>query len=71
MRATGEHIAHAACRVDAAVHAGRPSVFETIPFDGPMLGHEQGMPVHSDLHVWLYKHNPAGMLEPWNPAVSC
>lgn len=23
------------------------------------------------LHAWVWKHNPAGMLEDWNPAVSC
>jgi len=23
------------------------------------------------LHVWTWKHNPAGMLEDWNPRVSC
>ena len=56
---------------DVTTDDGRPSLFGTIPFDGPMLGHEPGMPVHYDLHVWLYKHNPAGMLEPWNSAVSC
>jgi hypothetical protein len=26
---------------------------------------------HYDQHVWLYRDNPAGMLEPFNPAVSC
>ena len=41
------------------------------PFDGPMVGHEPGMPVHYDLHVWLYQRNPAGQLSAWNPAVSC
>lgn len=41
------------------------------PFDGPMVGHEPGMPVHYDLHVWLYKRNPAGELSAWNPDVSC
>ncbi len=40
-------------------------------FDGPMPGHEPGMPVHYDLHVWLWKHNPNGMFAPFNPAVSC
>lgn len=56
---------------DETTDDGRPSLFGSIPFDGPMLGHEPGMPVHFDLHVWLYKHNPAGMLSAWNPAVSC
>ncbi|HSJ91287.1 MAG TPA: hypothetical protein VK917_04420 [Ilumatobacter sp.] len=41
------------------------------PFDGPMAGHEPGMPVHYDLHVWLYERNPAGELSAWNPDVSC
>ena len=41
------------------------------PFDGPMPGHEEGMPVHYDLHVWTHKANPAGVFAPWNPKVSC
>ncbi len=40
-------------------------------FDGPMAGHEPGMPEHYDLHVWLWKHNPDGMFAPFNPKVSC
>lgn len=56
---------------DVATDDGRPALFGTVSSDGPMLDHEPGMPVHYDLHVWLYKHNQAGMLESWNPAVSC
>lgn len=41
------------------------------PFDGPMLGHEPGMPPHYDLHVWLWKANPSGIFAPFNPNVSC
>lgn len=41
------------------------------PFDGPMPGHDEHMPIHYDLHVWVWKHNPAGMFMPWNPALSC
>jgi hypothetical protein len=48
----------------------RPSIFGRA-FDGPMLGHAPGMPIHYDLHVWLWKHNPSGMFAPWNPDVSC
>lgn len=48
----------------------RPEVFGQ-PFDGPMPGHEPGMPVHYDLHTWLWQHNPGGMFAPWNPAVEC
>lgn len=40
-------------------------------FDGPMPGHEPGMPTHYDLHVWVGKHNPAGMFAPFNPALRC
>jgi hypothetical protein len=40
-------------------------------FDGPMEGHEPGMPVHYDLHAWIWKHNPAGVFAQFNPRVSC
>jgi len=48
----------------------RPSLFGQA-FDGPMPGHSPGMPVHYDLHVWVWRHNPAGMFAPFNPNVSC
>jgi hypothetical protein len=40
-------------------------------FDGPMPGHNPTMPVHYDLHVWLYEENPRGMFFPFNPDVVC
>jgi hypothetical protein len=55
---------------DLATDPDRPYLFG-LPFDGPMLGHEPGMPIHYDLHVWLYRHNPAGLFAPWNPRVHC
>jgi hypothetical protein len=55
---------------DLATDPDRPSLFG-LPFDGPMLGHEPGMPVHYDLHAWLYRHNPAGRFAMWNPNVHC
>ena len=36
-----------------------------------MLGHSATMPIHYDLHVWLYRQNPAGIFARWNPRVSC
>jgi hypothetical protein len=51
----------------------RPTIFGH-PFDGPMEGHHPLMPAmmhHYDLHVWLWKPNPAGMFSPTNPAVTC
>lgn len=41
------------------------------PFDGPMPGHNPGMPVHYDLHVWVAEENPNGVYAQWNPALSC
>lgn len=48
----------------------RPTLFGRA-FDGPMQGHAPGMPIHYDLHVWLWKHNPSGTFAPYNPAASC
>jgi hypothetical protein len=48
----------------------RPTLFGRA-FDGPMLGHAPGMPIHYDLHVWLWKANPSGLFAPWNPDASC
>lgn len=42
-----------------------------VPFEGPMPGHEPGMPEHYDLHVWLWQHNPDGTFATWNPAGRC
>jgi len=28
-------------------------------------------PPHYELHIWLYKHNPAGLFAQWNPRISC
>ena len=51
----------------------RPTLFGK-PFDGPMAGHHPLMPVamgHYDLHVWLWKENPAGLFSPTNPSLKC
>jgi hypothetical protein len=43
-------------------------------FDGPMAGHHPLMPQdlsHYDLHVWLWKKNPAGLFAPTNPTLKC
>ncbi len=51
----------------------RPTLFGR-PFDGPMAGHEPLMPTelhHYDLHVWLFKENPAGLFNAINPNVGC
>jgi hypothetical protein len=40
-------------------------------FDGPMEGHGGEMPVHFDLHVWLYKYNSSGLFAQYNPRAKC
>lgn len=47
-----------------------PSVFGQT-FDGPMPGHAPGMPMHWDLHVWLWAHNPDGLFTAFNPTQTC
>ncbi|MBI4537959.1 MAG: hypothetical protein HY704_00445 [Gemmatimonadetes bacterium] len=59
--------------VPEEVMKSRPQLWGQ-PFDGPMEGHHPLMPAglhHWDLHVWLWKENPAGAFSPTNPAVKC
>ncbi|GGO84086.1 hypothetical protein GCM10011584_00810 [Nocardioides phosphati] len=55
---------------DLSTDGDRPSLLGH-PFDGPMLGHEPGMPIHYDLHAWVWQHNPAGTFAQFNPRGSC
>lgn len=55
---------------DLSTDNDRPSLWGR-PFDGPMPGHDPAMPIHYDLHVWLFTANPAGVFAPWNPSVHC
>ncbi len=51
----------------------RPKIFGQ-PLGGPMEGHHPLMPEglhHYDLHVWLFKRNPAGVFSPTNPDLKC
>jgi hypothetical protein len=53
-----------------AEHASRPSLFGH-EFEPIAAGNRYGIPAFYELHVWLWKHNPRGMFEDWNPRVSC
>ena len=55
---------------DLGTDDDRPSVLGQ-PADGPMPGHNPAMPVHYDLHVWLWEDNPSGTFTPFNPALVC
>ena len=55
------------CRWPAS-RSGRPCSGQ--PFQGPMEGHEPLIPQgfhHYDLHVWLFKDNPDGHVQPHQP----
>lgn len=59
--------------VPTAVSKEAPMIFGT-KFDGPMEGHAPILPVelhHWDLHVWLWKDNPNGVMHPTNSTVKC
>ena len=59
--------------VPVAAQAQQPTLFGH-PFDGPMEGHAPIMPAsltHWDLHVWLWKANPAGTFSSTNPSLKC
>lgn len=59
--------------VPTAVAKEAPTIFGT-KLDGPMEGHRPILPVelhHWDLHVWLWKDNPNGLMHPTNSTVKC
>lgn len=59
--------------VPTAVAKDAPSIFGTM-LEGPMEGHAPILPVelhHWDLHVWLWKDNPNGLMHSTNSRVRC
>jgi hypothetical protein len=59
--------------VPTALSTEAPMIFGT-KLDGPMEGHAPILPVelhHWDLHVWLWRDNPNGLMHPTNPTVRC
>ncbi|GAA4093691.1 hypothetical protein ACFFOS_09845 [Nocardioides kongjuensis] len=70
MRLVGVEYFKADADQDLATDEDRPSLLGH-EFDGPMPGHGPGAPVHYDLHVWTWAHNPDGMFAEFNPALSC
>ena len=49
---------------------GRPSLFGK-EFDEIKAVNRYGIPESWALHAWLWKPNPNGMLQPYNPRVDC
>ena len=59
--------------VPSAVSKDAPMIFGT-KLDGPMEGHAPVLPAelhHWDLHVWLWKENPNGMMHSTNSTIKC
>ena len=53
-----------------AQHSSPPSLFGR-EFESVGITNRYGLPPFYELHAWLWKHNPSGAFEDWNPRVSC
>jgi hypothetical protein len=51
-------------------NAAPPSLFGT-PFELVPAGNRYGLPDFYELHAWIWKENPLGMNNDWNPTVTC
>ncbi|MFC7497435.1 MULTISPECIES: hypothetical protein [unclassified Nocardioides] len=49
---------------------GRPRLFGR-PFHFVGADNRYGLPPFYELHLWAWKHNPAGLFDDWNPRVHC
>jgi hypothetical protein len=50
--------------------SARPSLFGK-QFDVVPAPNRYGLPAFYALHAWIWKPNPSGILNPWNPNVEC
>jgi len=55
---------------EAAGHSGPPSLFGR-SFELTPSPNRYGLPAFYELHAWIWKNNPRGMFDDWNPLVSC
>jgi hypothetical protein len=53
-----------------ATHASRPTLFGE-QFELVLAGNRYGLPPFYELHAWLWKRNPLGLFNDWNPRVTC
>jgi hypothetical protein len=53
-----------------ATHSSPPSLFGR-DFESVGSPNRYGIPPFYELHAWVWKHNPSGMFNDWNPRVSC
>ena len=50
---------------------GRTPTVLGLPLKVVAAGNRYGLPEFYQRHVWLWRNNPSGMFEDWNPSVSC
>ncbi len=53
-----------------ALHASPPQLFGQT-FTAIPAGNRYGLPPFYELHAWVWKGNPRGVFDDWNPTVSC
>lgn len=53
-----------------AAHSDKPALFGQ-DFEPVGADNRYGLPPFYELHVWIWKNNPNGMFQDWNPAVTC
>jgi hypothetical protein len=53
-----------------AVNSSPPALFGH-EFELNGSPNRYGLPPFYELHAWIWKHNPRGMFDDWNPRVSC
>ena len=53
-----------------ALHADAPELFGQT-FEAIPAGNRYGLPPFYELHAWIWKGNPRGVFDDWNPNVSC
>ena len=54
-----------------AAHGKQPPKQLGKKFTLVRAGNRYGLPDFYEQHVWLWESNPAGLLQDWNPEVSC
>jgi hypothetical protein len=45
--------------------------FEYMPGQDEANPNRYGLPAFWELHAWVWKHNPNGLFDDWNPRVTC
>jgi hypothetical protein len=53
-----------------AHHHKAPRLFGE-KFELVAAGNRYGLPPFYELHAWVWKHNPRGLFDDWNPRVTC